>query len=244
MALSDGVIDRWSLADVLGIKPNAENRSFNFSGGYLHGEWNDSLGDPFEVVIFNNEYILVDGHHRQHALINEWLTDLPDDFPVWIREAETWEDVRNRQDAHMEGKRTPNATQRASIVDKRLSLTELESKQAKRVGKTAVKQLGFIGKNALMEGKSEYIEEIKLIDTWGLSFEAARYPQGILGAMLKTARINPVKAADFWHKYDTRARGSRFIIRVMDAVDAGGVGETYNGHIYSSAVYCFEDWMG
>lgn len=243
MALSDGNIQRWTLADVLAITANKENRAFNFSGNYLHGEWNDSLGDPFEAVIFNNDYILVDGHHRQKALSEGWLTELPDDFPVWVREAETWEDVRNRQDAHMEGKRTPNATQRASIVDKRLDLTDLESKQAKRIGMTAVKQLGFKGKDALMKGKMEYINEIRLIDNWGLGFESARYPQGILAAMLKTARVSPAQAREFWHKYDAKAKSSKFIKRVLDRVDQGGIGEEYNAQLYATSVDSFEYWI-
>lgn len=243
MALSDGTIERWSLADVLAIKPNLENRTLNFSGNYLHGEWNDSLGDPFEVCLLDNEFILVDGHHRQHALANGWLDNLPDTFAVWHREAETMDDIRARQDAHMEGKRTPNATQRASIIDKRLSLTDLESKQAKRIGITAVKQLGYKGKDALLKGKTDYIEEIRLIDTWGLTFEAARYPQGILAAMLKTARISPAQACDFWHKYDAKARGSKFIKRVLDRVEQGGIGEEYNAQLYATSVDSFDYWM-
>ncbi|PLL65758.1 hypothetical protein CWN05_26260, partial [Klebsiella pneumoniae] len=110
MALTIGELVKWTKDQILNVQDNVENRKLDFGKeGYLKGKWNDSLGDYFEVIKLNGVEILVDGHHRQDAIKRKALTDLPKLFPVLLREADSIEDIRNRQDALMENKRAPTA---------------------------------------------------------------------------------------------------------------------------------------
>ena len=241
MAINSGEIVQWDLQHILNIPANKENRVFAFTKDYLYGKWKE-CGDTFEVLQINNEMILVDGHHRQHALRTGRLTHLPKTFSVWLRDADSFDDVRTRQNSHMEPKRAPSSRQKASIVDKRLGLSDFESPLAKRIGLTAVKQLGYKDKDALLNGKTEFLEEIKIIESWNLAFETARYPQGILAAIIKTVRMDSEAAKRFWTIYSNKQTGTKAVNQLMNEIEMGGLGEAFNSKIYSIAVNNFDLW--
>ena len=241
MSINAGIIVQWDLDKILKVPPNKENRDFSFSKDYLNGKWKE-CGDTFEVLRIHDEMVLVDGHHRQEALRIGRLTDLPKTFSVWLRDAENIDDIRSRQDSHMEPKRAPSSRQKASIVDKRLGLSDFESPLAKRIGLTAVKQLGYKGKDALLNGKMEFIEEIKIIESWSLAFESSRYPQGILAAIIKTVRMDKKAAKRFWTIYSNKQNNTKAVNQLISEIERGGLGEAFNSKVFSIAVNNLDLW--
>ena len=242
MALTIGELVKWTKDQILNVQDNVENRKLDFGKeGYLKGKWNDSLGDYFEVIKLNGVEILVDGHHRQDAIKRKALTDLPKLFPVLLREADSIEDIRNRQDALMENKRAPTAGQRKDIASKRVKLGELKSKHAKAVGVTAYKQLGFKGSDLFIKWATDYRKELSIIDEWDIEYKKSMFSQGILAAVLKTIRMNEKLAHIFWTNV-TKNASDKHSKKVRAKMIAGGMGEGYNSACFELATDRFEQW--
>lgn len=242
MALSTGTIVSWNKKQIIEVMQNIENRKLDFGKeGYLSGKWNDAFGDNFEVIALDGVNILVDGHHRQYAIKEGMLTDLPDSFSVWLREADSREDIRTRQDALMENKRAPSAGQRRDIASKRVLLTDLKSKHAKAVGATAYKRLGFKGSDILIKGGVAYREELFTFDSWDFKYERAMYPQGILAAILSTIKIDSQLSKKFWNGVSNN-ESNKLIKKVRAKMVASGIGEQYNTECFTLATSMFDLW--
>lgn len=242
MALSNGTIVSWNKKQIIEVMQNIENRKLDFGkDGYLSGKWNEAFGDNFEVITLDGVNILVDGHHRQHAIKKGMLTNLPDSFSVWLREADSRDDIRARQDALMEKKRAPSAGQRKDIAIKRVQLTELKSKHAKAVGATAYKRLGFKGSNVLIKGAESYRKELFIFDAWEFSYERSLYPQGILAAILYTIKDNAELAKKFWDGVSNK-ENNKLIKKVRGKMIESGIGEDYNKECFTLAKSMFELW--
>ena len=244
MSIRGGNLEMWTKDQILNVSANKWNRDLALTKDYLIGDWIDN-GDFFEVLVLPDGCsVLVDGHHRQEALREEGrLVNLPEFFPVMIRKADDWEDVKARQDSHMEPKRTPNSRQKLSIAAKRAEVITLDSVQVRRTGITAFKLLGFAsGKDRLDRAYQALRDELIELNQWVIDFKPVRDPQGILAAMIATIKTDAAQAKAFWAKYEAEGRNNRNVNMVLDAIDPDGRGETYNAVLFGIATSAFRSW--
>lgn len=242
MALTIGTMVKWTKEQIINVQQNVENRKLDFGKeGYLKGEWNDAFGDMFEVIELDGVNILVDGHHRQHAITKNMLTGLPAEFNVLLRVADSIDDIRARQDALMENRRSPTAGQRKDIAVKRVGLKDLKSKHAKAVGVTAYKLLGFKGSTALVRGAEKYKEALFIFENWEFNYKQSLYPQGILAAILSTINDDDELAKQFWTDIDNKIKNP-FVKAVRAVMESSLTGESYNIQCYATANAQFSAW--
>lgn len=180
----------------------------------------------------------IDGHSRVHNWSNGRLR-APETVLVVIYHTDNEEEVYKIYKSYTASETAATPFENAYTA-RIIANFEPQSKMMKKGMNSAFKRLGYKDVKA---GTVDCLEQLRLMDSWGINEGGVKYSNGAVAAMIKTLRNDPEIAPIFWEMYNS-GTGSQSILDLMEYLQDNGdrLGSGFAGELYNEILNRFRDF--